>query len=113
MFIPQTMKNEIAKAFYDKEIHLMNKSVETDAEGGVKNTGYSVSKSFKGNVNFSNCEKIQEEYGLDYKVNVSITTDYTDVTTSDILSYDKVLYEVKGIYKKDSHVLIVGAKWRE
>ena len=113
MYIPQTMKREIAKAFYDKEIHLMNKSVETDAEGGVKTKGYSVVESFKGNVNFSNCEKIQEEYGLDYKVNISITTDYTGVTTNDILSYDKVLYQVKGIYYKDSHVFIVGAKWRE
>ena len=106
------MKREIAEAFYDKEIHLMNKSVEKDAEGGVQTKGYSVINSFKGNVNFSNCEKIQEEYGLDYKINISITTDYTGVTTDAILSYDKVLYEVKGVYQKDSHVLIVGAKWR-
>jgi hypothetical protein len=107
------MKTAIAKAFYDKDIHLMNKSVDKDAEGGVKTKGYSVKDSFKGNVNFSNCEKIQEEYGLDYKINISITTDYTGLKTDDILSYDKVLYEVKGIYIKDSHVLIVGAKWRE
>ena len=113
MFIPQTMKREIAKAFYDKDIHLMNKSVEQDAEGGVKTKGYSVKKSFKGNVNFSNCEKIQEEYGLNYKVNISITTDYTELEKDAIISYDKVLYEVKGIYIKDSHVLIVGVKWRE
>lgn len=113
MFIPQTMKREIAKAFYDKEIHLMEKSVETDAEGGVKTKGYSVKDSFKGNVNFSNCEKIQQEYGLDYKIDVSITTDYTGVTKENILSYNKVLYEVKGIYINDSHILIVGAKWRE
>ena len=91
----------------------MNKSVEKDAEGGVKTNGYTVVDSFKGNVNFSNCEKIQEEYGLDYKINISITTDCENVTVNDILSYDKVLYEVKGIYKKDSHVLIVGTKWRE
>ena len=112
MFIPQTMKREIARAFYDKEIHLMNKSVEIDAEGGVKTKGYSVQESFQGNVNFSNCEKIQEEYGLDYKINIAITTDYTNLTVEDIISYDNVYYEVKGIYKKDSHVLIVGAKWR-
>lgn len=107
------MKREIAKAFYDKDIHLMDKSVETDAEGGVKTKGYSVIDSFKGNVNFSNCEKIQQEYGLDYKIDVSITTDYTGVTKENILSYNKVLYEVKGIYINDSHILIVGAKWRE
>ena len=106
------MKQEIAKAFYDKEIHLMNKSVEKDAEGGVKTKGYTVKDSFKGNVNFSNCEKIQEEYGLDYKVNITITTDYTGLEKDNILSYDKVLYEVKGIYIRDSHLLVLGAIWR-
>ena len=112
MFIPQTMKTAIAKAFYDKDIHLMNKSTETDSEGGVKTSGYTVADVFKGNVNFSNCEKVQEEYGLDYKINITITTDYTGLKKDDILSYNKVLYEVKGIYPKDSHVLILGANWR-
>ena len=76
MFIPRAMKTEIAKTFYDKEIHLMNMSTEVDAEGGIKTKGYSIQDVFKGNVNFSNCEKIQEDYGLDYKVNITITTDY-------------------------------------
>ena len=106
------MKTEIAKAFYDKEIHLMNRRAEMDAEGGVKNAGYSVKDVFKGNVNFSNCEKIQEEYGLDYKINITIATNYTGLKKDDIFTYDKVLYEVKGIYPKDSHVLILGANWR-
>ena len=113
MFIPQTMKTVIAKTFYDKEIHLMDKRTETDAEGGVKTLGYSVKDTFKGNVNFSNCEKIQEDYGLDYKVNVSITTDYTWLTERDILQYDGVLYEVKGIYTRDSHTHVLGALWRK
>ena len=113
MFIPQTMKTAIAKTFYDKEIHLMDKRTEKDAEGGVKTLGYSVKETFKGNVNFSNCEKIQEDYGLDYKVNVSITTDYTGATESDILQYCGVLYEVKGLYTRDSHTLILGAIWRK
>ena len=112
MFIPQTMKTAIAKAFYDKEIHLMDKRTEKDAEGGVKTLGYTVKETFKGNVNFSNCEKIQEDYGLDYKVNVSITTDYTGVTERDILRYGDVLYEVKGIYTRDSHTLVLGAIWQ-
>lgn len=106
------MKQEIAKAFYDKEIHLMDRRTNKDAEGGVKNDGYSVVDVFKGNVNFSNCEKIQEEYGLDYKINITISTHYTGLKVENILMYDKVLYEVKGIYKKDSHLLVLGAKWR-
>lgn len=112
MFIPKTMKTAIAKAFYDKEVHLMNKSVETDAEGGVKTKGYTVKDTFKGNVNFSNCEKLQEDYGLNYKIDMSITTDYTELTKDDIIVYDQVMYEVKGVYIRDSHTLIVGAKWR-
>ena len=90
----------------------MKMSTEIDNEGGVKTKGYTVEKSFKGNVSFSNCEKIQEDYGLDYKVDISITTDYTELEKDAIISYDKVLYEVKGIYIKDSHVLVVGANWR-
>ena len=113
MFIPQTMKTAIAKTFYDKEIHLMDKRAEKDAEGGVKTLGYSVKETFKGNVNFSNCEKIQEDYGLDYKVNVSITTDYTGLTVDDIIGYGERLYEVKGIYPRDSHTLVLGAIWRK
>jgi hypothetical protein len=106
------MKTEIAKAFYDKDIHLMNKSTETDSEGGVKTNGYTVKESFKGNVNFSNCEKIQEEYGLDYKINISITTDYTGLKKDAVFAYDKVLYTVKGIFVRDSHTLVLGANWR-
>ena len=113
MFIPQTMKTAIAKTFYDKEIHLMDKRTEKDAEGGVKTLGYAVKETFKGNVNFSNCEKIHEDYGLDYKVDVSITTDYTGLTVSDILRYGERLYEVKGLYTRDSHTLVLGAVWRK
>ena len=112
MFIPRAMKTEIAKTFYDKEIHLMNKSIEIDAEGGVKTNGYSIKELFKGNVNFSNCEKIQEDYGLDYKINISITTNYTGLKKDDIFAYNQVLYEVKGIFIRDSHLLVLGANWR-
>lgn len=112
MFIPQTMKTAIAKEFYDKEIYLMDKRTEKDAEGGVKTLDYTEKNSFMGNVNFSNCEKIQQEYGLDYKINISITTDYTGIKKDDILSYNGVLYEVKGIFNRDSHTLVVGANWR-
>lgn len=112
MFIPATMKRAIAKTFYDKEIHLMDKRTEKDAEGGVRTLGYAEKLTFNGNVNFSNCEKIQEDYGLDYKVSITITTDYTELTKSDIIRYDGVLYEVKGIYTRDSHTLVLGQIWR-
>lgn len=112
MFIPQTMKTAIAKTFYDKEIHLMDKRTEKDAEGGVKTLSDTEKQTFYGNVNFSNCEKIQEDYGLDYKVNISITTDFGAITKDDIFAFDGVLYEVKGVYPRDSHKLVLGAIWR-
>ena len=112
MYIPRIMKTAMAKKFYDKDIHLMNMSIEVDAEGGVKTNGYTVAGGFKGNVNTTNCEKLQEEYGLDYKVSISITTDYAGLKKTDIIAYDKTLYEVKGIYVRDSHVLVLGALWR-
>lgn len=112
MFIPKTMETAIAKAFYDKDIHVMDKRTEQDAEGGVITKGYAIKDVFKGNVNFSNCEKLQEEYGLDYKVNISVTTNYNGLKIDDIIVYDKVLYEVKGIYPRDSHKLVLGAIWR-
>lgn len=91
----------------------MDKSVEKDAEGGVKTLGYTEKETFCGNVNFSNCEKIQEDYGLDYKVDITITTDHTGLTKNAILRYGDDLYEVKGIYTRDSHTLVLGAIWRE
>lgn len=106
------MQTAIAKAFYDKEVYLIDKRTEMDAEGGVKTNGYTVKESFKGNVNFSNCEKLQEEYGLDYKINISITTNYETLKISDIIAYNKLLYEVKGIYTRDSHTLVLGSIWR-
>ena len=112
MFIPQTMKTAISRAFYDKVIHVMDKRTEMDAEGAVKTLGYAVKESFKGNVNLSNCEKIQEEYGLDYKVDITLTTDYNKLKKDEIIFYNEQLYAVKGIYPRDSHTLVVGASWR-
>ena len=112
MFIPKTMKTAIAKAFYDKEIHLMDTNVERDAEGGVKPLAVPLQQTFYGNVNFSNCQKIQEDYGLDYRVDITVTTDYTEIVENDIMLYDGERYEVRGIYNRDSHRLIAGTKWR-
>ena len=112
MFIPQTMKAAIAKTFYDKVIHRMDKRTETDAEGAVRTLGYAVKESFKGNVNFSNCEKIQEDYGLDYKVDITFTTAYNGLKKDDLVHYGEQLYAVKGIYPHDSHTLVVGTSWR-
>lgn len=112
MYIPQTMKSKIASTFYDKSVDVVSKTTTRDAEGGVISTGVSVIDSFKGNVSFANCKVIQEEYGLDYNIDISITTDYNQLELDDIISYDNTLFTVTDILKSDSHLLVVGTKWR-
>ena len=85
MYIPKQMTRQIARVFYDKTVEVLTSNVITDAEGGVNYKGYSVVDNFRGNVNFSNCKKIQEEYGLDYNIDVSITTDYNSLIINDII----------------------------
>ena len=113
MYIPKTMTKKIAQTFYDKEVEILEKQTTIDAEGGVTSKGYDVIDTFKGNVNFSNCKQIQEEYGLDYNIDVSITTDYNTLKINDIIKYRDVIYNVTDILPSDSHVLIVATKWRQ
>lgn len=112
MYIPNQMKKEIARVFYDKTVEVLTSNVITDAEGGVIYKGNAVKDSFKGNVNFSNCKKIQEEYGLDYNIDVSVTTDYELLKHNDLIKYQDVVYNVTDILPSDSHFLIVATKWR-
>lgn len=113
MYIPKSMMKQIAKTFYDKTISVLNQVVSTDAEGGVISKGYDVLENFKGNVNFSNCKQIQEEYGLDYNIDVSITTNYNLLNINDIIKYQEVIYKVTDILPSDSHLLVVATIWRQ
>lgn len=113
MYIPQKMKNKIAQVFYDKTVFIIAQEVTIDAEGGVNYKGYDVIDTFKGNVNFSNCKQIQEEYGLDYNIDLSITTNYNSLKLNDLIKYQEVVYNVTDILPSDSHLLVVAVKWRE
>lgn len=107
------MTKKIAQVFYDKPVDVLTNNVVTDAEGGVIYKGYAVKDNFKANVNFSNCKQIQEEYGLDYNIDISITTDYHLLKTNEIIKYQDVVYNVTDILPSDSHFLIVATKWRQ
>jgi len=108
------MTKQIAKVFYDKEVYLIDKRTTIDAEGGVNTTGYELVGSFKGNVNFSNCKQIQEEYGLDYNIDVAVTTSKdTVIKMGDIISYDSIVFNVTDVLPSDSHLLVVATKWRQ
>ena len=105
------MTKEIARVFYDKTVEVLGSDLITDAEGGVNYKGVSVIDNFKGNVNFSNCKKIQEEYGLDYNIDISVTTGYNLLKLNDLIKYQDVTYNVTDIFVRDSHILIVATKW--
>ena len=108
------MKNTIAKAFYDKTVEVMKKVTSTDIEGGVISKGLEVVDTFDGNVSFSNCKQIQEEYGLDYQIDIAITTFVdTNININDIIQYDSVVYNVTDVLPCDSHILVVATKWRQ
>lgn len=114
MYIPKQMIKQIAKVFYDKEVYLLDKRITIDAEGGVNTKGYEVVGSFKGNVNFSNCKQIQEEYGLDYNIDVAVTTSKdTVIKMDDIISYDNIVFKITDVLPSDSHLLVVATKWRQ
>ena len=107
------MRTKIASVFYDKEVEVLEKITTVDAEGGVNTKGLQSKDNFKGNVSFSNCKKIQEEYGLDYNIDISITTDYKLLKVNDIIKYLDVVYNVTDVLSSDSHFLIVATKWRQ
>lgn len=113
MYIPKTMRTKIASVFYDKEVEVLEKATTIDAEGGVNTKGLQSKDNFKGNVSFSNCKKIQEEYGLDYNIDISITTGYNLLKINDIIKYLDVIYNVTDILPSDSHILVVATKWRQ
>ena len=90
------MTKEIARVFYDKTVHILTSKVNIDTEGGVNKKGYEVVGDFKCNVNFSNCKEIQEEYGLDYNIDVTISTSKdTVIKIDDIISYDNIVFNTK------------------
>lgn len=113
MYIPKEMNQMISKAFYDKTIELVRPSTSIDVEGGIVfDENYEVLQTFNGNVSFSNCKKIQEEYGLDYQVDIAITCARIEITKNDMVKYEGVVYDISDILPFDSHLVIVGTKWQ-
>ena len=108
------MSNAIANAFYDKQISKLNNEISYDNEGGITKKATTIASNFKGNVSFSNCKKIQEEYGLDYDIDIAITTFVdTNIAINDVIKYKDVIYIVSDVLKSDSHSLIVAKKWQK
>ncbi len=113
MYIPKTMSDAIANTFYDKTIYVLEKRKITDKEGGIISKGFDVVLEFKGNVSFSNCKEIQEQYGLDYEIDIAVTTfTETEINIDDIIKYNEIKFKVTDVLISDSHKLVVATKWQ-
>nr|DAY26593.1 MAG TPA: hypothetical protein [Caudoviricetes sp.] len=113
LLIKNSFKEKIKSVFYDKEVKVLENKIIEDKEGGINYQGLEEKDSFLGNVSFSNCKKIQEDYGLDYEINVSITTDYNLLKINDLIKYQEKIYSIEEIIVTDSHYLILGKIWKQ
>lgn len=113
MLIPKSMKSAIADIFYDKKIDVLDIEHSFDAEGGNIKIPNNIKDTFKGNVRFINLKAVQEEYGIDYQIDIAITTyKETLINVNDVFSYENKKYKVKDAIPHDSHLLIVGELWQ-
>lgn len=112
MLFPDSAKNAIANAFYDKTISILSSTETIDAEGGVVHSEPSVASTFKGNARFNALGELQEEIGLVGNIDIAITcpTD-TNLSVNDFFEYDSIKYVATDVVPYDSHKLITGKKW--
>lgn len=108
MQIPNSFKKAIKNAFYDKDIMLLSAIPSRDSHGG-SSVEFVDSESFEGNVNFSVAKEIQEEYGLDQKIDIVITTGFK-VDKDSYIRYLDTIYKVSDNVFRDSHYRLVGVK---
>ena len=112
MNVPKSFKKNIERVFYDKIIKVLKYEEITDTEGGIVVKAEEIIDNFKGNVNISNFKLLQESYGLDYEVDIAITTNYNKLKLNDIIEYNDVKYQVTDNIASDSHYMVVGKIWR-
>ena len=113
MLFPDSAKDAIAKAFYDKDIAILDDTETIDAEGGIVRNETTVKSTFKGNVRFNALGELQTELGLTQNIDIAIScsTD-TAVEVGDLLQYAGVKYVATDVLPRDSHRYIMGEKWR-
>lgn len=108
MKIPDEFKQAIADTFYDKDIEIWTEGTIKDDEGSVVGNGrLEKIDSFKGNLQFSTREYIQQEYGKEIEANAIVTCDKTVAEIGNILVYNNNDYTIKSLITGDSHTTIL------
>lgn len=108
MQVPDTFRKAISDIFYDKTVQVLSKEIVTDTEGSRRSVPGVITGTFKGNVNFNTLAAVQESYGLDYEIDITITTAYDGIKVNDLISYDGRYFEVTDCKPFDTHYQIVG-----
>lgn len=112
MEFPANAKKAIAATFYDKKIEILEVEKTLDEEGGAITGEQIVKISFMGNVRFLTLQEQQTELGLTKQADVEISCPTsTDVTVDTLLRYAGQTYIATQVLPRDSHLMILGAKW--
>lgn len=110
MIIPAGWTDTISNVFYDKTIDLYNLSSVTDTDGFTRFQLSSVNKTFEANINFSELDKIQRDYGIDSKISSTITTN-ENIPEASIIGYNGKYHRIIRNIKFDSHYFLITEEW--
>ena len=105
MIIPKSFQKKVKETFYDKNINLYQKITSEDSEGGFIETLSDKFIPFKGNLQFSNKEKIQKDYGISIDAEIIVTSDFK-CEENQIIEYLDNKYEIVKVIPCDSHFVI-------
>lgn len=112
MLFPNSARNAIKNAFYDKTISILSSTETIDAEGGVVKSAPTVKSTFQGNARFNALGELQQEIGLIHSIDIAISCPpETEVEVGDLIQYGSVKYVAVDVIPYDSHKLITGEKW--
>lgn len=113
MKIPSNWNSVFSNIFYDKEISVLVRADQYDSEGGLVTSAEVEASSFFGNVRFKTLEADQENIGLRYDVDMTITAPLgTSVNLNDVLKYKDRKYLVTDLMPFDSHLTVVCKIWK-
>ena len=111
MFIDNTFKNAIEKAFYDKTVTKCTVATTTEADGNPVRAITPTQNTFKANVRFDKLAIVKQEYGIETDIDIAIST-HEVLTVGGVVRYGGIDYELVQVNPRDSHYFVIGRKWR-
>ncbi len=106
MKIPNNFKNEISKAFYDKEIDVFTPIEKVDEELSVIVEKGNIKETILCNAHITSKELVLKEYGLSIEASIYFSCSNTLAVENDYIDYNGITYICTAIIKKDTHTNI-------